>query len=160
MTVPAPREALPVDEVSIDIDAPPERVWDLVTDVTDMGRWSPETYRCRWLGTGTGPAAGRRFRGWNRAKVGPVPLRWATTCTVERADRPEVFRFRVRESGAIWTYRFDADGSGGTRLTETRETTTDLRSRLSRLLGRDRDEVVVDGMRQTLDRIKAGAETG
>ena len=43
MTVSALREAFAVDEVSIDIDAPPERVWDLVTDVTAMGRWSPGT---------------------------------------------------------------------------------------------------------------------
>lgn len=158
MTVSAPREALAVDEVSIDIDAPPERVWDLVTDVTAMGRWSPENYRCRWLKNATGPAPGNRFRGWNRAKSGPLPLRWATTCTVVDADRPELFRFKVRESGATWTYRFDGDGSGGTRLTETRQTTTDLRSRFSLLMGRDRDQVVLDGMRQTLERIKAAAE--
>jgi len=147
-----------MDEVSIDIDAPPDRVWELVTDVTNMGRRSPENYRAQWIGGATGPELGGRFRGWNRTKVGPVPLRWSTTCTVDRADRPDEFRFRVRESGATWTYRFEPNEGGGTKLTETRETTNDLRSRFSFFLGRDRDEVVVDGMRQTLERIKAAAE--
>ncbi|HUP73352.1 MAG TPA: SRPBCC family protein [Acidimicrobiales bacterium] len=34
-------------QVSIHIDASPEQVYDLVTDVTRMGEWSPETHRCK-----------------------------------------------------------------------------------------------------------------
>ena len=52
-------------QVSIHIDAPPEHVYDLVTDVTRMGEWSPETHRCRWV-EGDGPAVGARFKGDNR----------------------------------------------------------------------------------------------
>ena len=38
-----------MDEARIDIAAPAEVVYDLVANVTDMGRWSPETYRVEWV---------------------------------------------------------------------------------------------------------------
>ncbi|MBB4853932.1 hypothetical protein HNP40_001312 [Mycobacteroides chelonae] len=37
------------DEYSLLIDAPADRSWDLVTDVTRMGRFSPENRRGRLL---------------------------------------------------------------------------------------------------------------
>jgi len=59
--------AEPADDVAaIDIGAEPEAVWDLVADVTQMGRWSPECYRCRGstvvpvLGTEPASRAGTR----------------------------------------------------------------------------------------------------
>ncbi len=65
-----------MDEVSIDIAAPPGAVYDLVADVTNMGRWSPETYRCEWLDGCTGPRVDARFKGWNKdSSSGPIPLR-------------------------------------------------------------------------------------
>ena len=109
-----------MDEVSTDIAAPPEVVYDLVADVTQMGRWSPETYRCEWLGEATGPAVGARFKGWNRARFGPVPARWSTVSTVRRADRGRAFSFDVKQSSTRWTYRFDPIADG-TRATESRE---------------------------------------
>ena len=42
--------------MTIDIDAPPEQVWALITDVTQMGRRSPECRSCKWLGDATGDA--------------------------------------------------------------------------------------------------------
>ncbi|WP_173019501.1 SRPBCC family protein [Streptomyces alkaliphilus] len=45
------------EEVSIRIDASPEQVWDLISDVTRMGEWSPECRRCYWRG---GTRGGRR----------------------------------------------------------------------------------------------------
>ena len=48
------------------IDAPAERVWDLVSDVTRMGEWSPETRSCRWLGEPAAPEVGARFAGRNQ----------------------------------------------------------------------------------------------
>ena len=48
------------------IDAPPERVWDLVTAITRMGEWSPESTGGRWTRGATGPATGARFVGSNR----------------------------------------------------------------------------------------------
>ena len=30
------------------MDAPPEEVWELVSDVTRIGEFSPETFEARW----------------------------------------------------------------------------------------------------------------
>ena len=35
--------------VTVHMAAPPERVWDLVSDVTKIGRYSPETFEAEWL---------------------------------------------------------------------------------------------------------------
>ena len=45
------------------IAAPPGLVWDLVSDVTRIGEFSPETFEAQWLDGATGPRAGARYRG-------------------------------------------------------------------------------------------------
>lgn len=42
--------------VTREIAAPPEQVWDLVSDMTRMGEWSPEAPGGKWLGGASGPA--------------------------------------------------------------------------------------------------------
>ncbi len=144
-----------MDEFSIDIDAPPDRVYDLVADIPAMGRWSPETYRAEWRRGASGPAEGARFRGWNKRG----PLRWFTDCTVEEADPGRAFAFRVAGTGARWSYRLEAT-NGGTRLTETRDLSNSpaLGRFVNRLMGQD--EGLRKGMQETLERIKAAAESG
>jgi uncharacterized protein YndB with AHSA1/START domain len=149
-----------MDEASIDIDAPAATVYDLVADLTAMGRWSPETHRVEWLDGATAAAPGARFKGWNRAKIGPVPLRWSTTCVVRQADPGRVLAFDTITSGARWTYRFDPRGDGACRVTETREL---LRSPLhtkvlDAAIGPLRQRQLVEGMRTTLGRLKVAAE--
>ena len=53
-------------EESIDIDAPPERVYDMVADLSRMGEWSPENQGGKWLRGATGASQGARFKGRNR----------------------------------------------------------------------------------------------
>jgi uncharacterized protein YndB with AHSA1/START domain len=147
------------DEVSVEIDAPPQRVWDLVTDVTQMGRWSPECTGGRWIDGSTGPAVGARFKGTNRHG----PMRWTTSCTVKISDPAEHFAWEVDQSKMRWGYRFEPTGSGGTRVTEYRERIAPIGWPVklflgAGILGRDRDRIVVDGMRQTLEKVKAAAE--
>ncbi|HZN16249.1 MAG TPA: SRPBCC family protein, partial [Acidimicrobiales bacterium] len=68
------------DSVTVHMDASPEQVWDLVSDVTKIGRYSPETFEAEWLDGATGPAVGAKFRGHvKRNGIGPV---YWTTCTV------------------------------------------------------------------------------
>ena len=43
------------DSVTVHIEAPPAAVWDLVSDVTKIGRYSPETFEAEWLDGATGP---------------------------------------------------------------------------------------------------------
>ena len=41
--------SLRAGSVSIYIDAPTGRVWELVSDVTRIGEFSPETFEAEWL---------------------------------------------------------------------------------------------------------------
>ena len=151
--------ASPTDTAEVDVAAAPETVWDLVADVTRMGEWSPECYRCTWLDGGTGPREGARFKGWNRQDLGPLPVRWTTTSTVVEAVRGEVFSFTTKTSGATWTYRFTATPDGGTHVVETRtDGTKPLIARVFNAVMPRRGEILVEGMHETLRRIKAAAE--
>ena len=40
------------------MDAPPEKVWGIISDITRMGEFSPEVVEAEWLGEATGPALG------------------------------------------------------------------------------------------------------
>ncbi len=104
-------------EASRVLGATPEVVYDLVSDVTRMGSWSPETASCRWIDGATGPAVGARFVGSNRRG----PLVWSTVCTVTAAERGREFAFAVTFAGAPisdWRYTFAAEGAG-CRVVET-----------------------------------------
>ena len=114
-TPPTAPEA-PVDRVTVSIDAAPDKVWALVTDLGRMGEWSPETTSCRWFGRRKEPAVGATFVGFNKRGW----ARWATTNAVEEAEPGRSFVWRVRETGVRWGYRIEADGDGS-RLTETRD---------------------------------------
>lgn len=104
-------------DVSAVIEAPPDVLYALVSDVTRMGEWSPENVGGRWLGGATAPAVGARFRGANRRGW----RRWSTTCTVVAAEPTRTFAFDVRVAGirtSRWTYAFRAVG-GRTEVTES-----------------------------------------
>ncbi|MCU1354489.1 MAG: hypothetical protein JWM05_3698 [Acidimicrobiales bacterium] len=151
-----------MDEARITIDAAPEVVYDLVADVTNMGRWSPECFRCEWVDGATEPAVGARFKGWNKAKAHGLPVKWSTVSTVRQADPGKAFSFEVENSGARWTYRFEPEGAAGCTVVETREDTTKplLAKVFSVFAGKgNRDAAQRDGMVKTLERLKAGAES-
>ena len=61
------------DEVTVHMNASPDQVWALVSDVTQIGRYSPETFEGEWLDGASGPAVGARFRGHvKRNQKGPT----------------------------------------------------------------------------------------
>ncbi len=91
-------------EVTEHIDAAPEKIYELVSDVRRMGEWSPECMRGEWLDGATGPAAGARFKGSNKRG----PFRWSTKPKVVTADGHE-FAFVVTHRGrdmTKWSYQF------------------------------------------------------
>src|SRR3546814_7140824 len=51
------------DSVTVHMAAAPDTVWGLVSDITNTGRFSPETFEAEWLDGATGLAVGVRFRG-------------------------------------------------------------------------------------------------
>lgn len=147
-------------EVSERIDASPETVWALVSDVPRMGQWSPETTGCRWLDGAAGPEVGARFRGSNRKGF----RRWSTTCEVTAAEPGRRFSFDVSSGGlpiSTWTYAFTAEGSGTLAV----ESWTDRRPAWLRVLGvpmmgvADRAAHNRRGMQATLAALKAAAES-
>jgi uncharacterized protein YndB with AHSA1/START domain len=51
-------------QVRAHIDAAPQTVWALLADLEQMGQWSPECDRVRWLEGARSPATpGARFQG-------------------------------------------------------------------------------------------------
>ena len=146
--------------VTIHMAAPPERIWDLVSDVTKIGRYSPETLEAEWLDGATGPAVGARFRGHVK-RNGRGPMYW-TTCNVVASEPGREFAFAVGKPGKelnTWRYRLEPAG-GGTDVTESFELKPILPLRLYwALLGWARGRTNEEGMRTTLERIKAEVES-
>ncbi|MGI5125382.1 SRPBCC family protein [Pseudonocardia sp. CA-107938] len=99
------------DEVRAHVPAPPERVYQLVSDVTRIPEWSPEVVRCTWLDGATGPAVGARFRATNKKRW----FRWSNKPVVDVADAPREFAVTRTEPGGgsiRWTYLLSPDGTG------------------------------------------------
>ena len=147
------------DTATVTIAAPPGEVYDLIADVTRMGEWSPECTSCRWLGKRRGPAVGAVFVGFNRRGL----ARWATTNKVERAEPGTAFVFRTRETGVRWGYELTPEGDG-TTVTEFRDLSSARMWMIklsAPLVGgfEGHAEELRAGMRETLDRIKAAAES-
>ena len=151
------------DSVSIEISAPPERVDDLIADITGMGEWSPECYRCSWVDGASGPAVGAKFKARNKGGRGPS---WVNTAVVTVADPGRAFAFN-RSGPAIgsYTWRYDLEPTlEGTRLTESFEAERPLGNAMSWITMKwtgsaDRDADLHEGMLTTLSRIKAAAES-
>jgi hemerythrin-like domain-containing protein len=107
-------------EVSLHIDAPPERLYDVVADVGSAPARSQEVQACLWLEGPPPGTVGSRFRGRNRAGL----IRWSRVCEVVTAKRGEEFAFQTvperfdptRRDSSVWGYHFEPDGTG-TRIT-------------------------------------------
>lgn len=148
-------------EVSLYIEAPPEKLYDLISDVSRTGEWSPECRHCEWTDGATGPTVGAWFKGTNKRGF----VRWSTKSRVVTAAEGKEFSFVTRfkdHDETRWTYRFDAR-EGGTLVTETFELLADMASSvvfMERVLLRikDRKSDLQANMRQTLQRLKETVE--
>jgi uncharacterized protein YndB with AHSA1/START domain len=147
-------------EISRDIAATPEAVYDAISDVTRMGEWSTECHTCEWHEGVDGPAVGAVFDGHNRNGE----HEWTTQGTVVVADPGREFAFECSMMDfhyATWGYRIEPT-DGGCHVTEWSE---DLRpestlefsvqiSGVSDRAGRNRE--TISG---TLERLAAALET-
>lgn len=147
------------DAVTVHMDASPMAVWELVSDITNTGRFSPETVDARWLDGATGPAVGVRFKGQVR-RNGVGPTYW-TVCRIDACDPGREFAFTVMAGDRpvnSWRYRFEPAG-GGVDVTESFELAPHpLLKAYWGLLGWARGRTNRRGMRTTLERIKAVVE--
>ncbi|HEV7470476.1 MAG TPA: SRPBCC family protein [Pseudonocardia sp.] len=107
----------PTVEVATWVDAPPERVWTVVSDVEAMPSMSTELQRVEWTDDATGPAEGACFVGYSRHDA---LGEWSTPSHVVECEEPRVFGWAVGDPGspaASWRFTLEP-ADGGTRLTE------------------------------------------
>jgi uncharacterized protein YndB with AHSA1/START domain len=142
-----------------DIDASPDRVWDLLCDLRRMPEWSPELVRMIPLKPG-GLRLGQWYLGVNRRKL----VVWPTRNVVAVLEPGRVLAWDTRSSGARWIWEIGATAAGGTRVVHRRPV-PDRITLLGRLFapvlgGSDShaDELEA-GMAQTVARLKAAAES-
>ncbi|MEV3905712.1 SRPBCC family protein [Mycobacterium sp. NPDC050551] len=145
--------------VTVTMSAPADRIWELVADVRNTGRFSPEVMEAEWLDGATGPALGARFRGHvKRNEIGPV---YWTVCRVTACEPGREFGFEVLIGDRPvnnWHYRFDPV-DGGTDVTESfRMTEGPLATVFGIFGGQLRTRRNKRDMRKTLERIKAVVE--
>ncbi|MCB1038425.1 MAG: SRPBCC family protein [Acidimicrobiales bacterium] len=149
----------PGDSASLQIDATPDELYAIVSDISRMGELSPECTGGRWLGKG-GPAVGASFLGFNKRGW----VRWLTLNKVVAAEPGKEFAFHTTANGTRWGYTFEAV-DGGTLVTESR---TAFKPRpgsaafVSKVfLGgvEEHDDEMRAGMVATLERLKAVAES-
>jgi len=139
----------------------PEDLYDMVSDITRMGEWSPVCRAC-WWDEGAGPEVGAWFTGKNE-----LPERtWETRSEVVAAERGREFAFVVGGSFVRWGYTF-TPVDGGTEVTESWEFLPGGIAMFEERFGSDapaqianRTDAAYRGIPVTLAAIKATAEAG
>jgi uncharacterized membrane protein len=156
----------PAVEVRTWIDAPPRRVWELVSDIQLMPTMSQELQSVEWLDGATGAAVGARFVGRSsHQKLG----QWATTSEVIECESDRVIAWAVEDREnptAVWRFRLEPK-DGGTELSQWMQMGP-ARSGLSFAIDRmpDKEQKIVfvrmrefeQNMTFTLEQIKKLAE--
>jgi hypothetical protein len=144
---------------TVSMSAPADKIWNLIADVRNTGRFSPEVFEAEWLDGASGPALGARFRGHvKRNEIGPV---YWTTCRVTACEPGREFGFDVLvgDTPATTWHRRLAPVDGGTDVTESfRMPDSTLTKLFSVLGGQLRQRRNIRDMRTTLERIKAVVE--
>jgi len=147
------------DSITVHMEASPMAVWGLVSDITNTGKFSPETIEARWMDGAAGPGVGVRFKGHVR-RNGVGPTYW-TVCRIVACDPGREFGFTVMAGDRpvnTWRYRFAPAGEG-VDVTESFELAPHpVLKAYWTLLGWARGRTNRRGMRTTLERIKAVAE--
>lgn len=144
---------------SIVVAAPPDVLYEMVSDVTRMGEWSPICRAC-WWDDGHGPWTGSWFTGRNE-----TPERtWETRSQVVVAEPGREFAFVVGDFWVRWGYTL-TPVDGGTELTESWEFLPAGLARFRERFGdradaeiADRTQAARQGIPVTLAAIKAAAE--
>ena len=140
--------------VTVEMRAPAMDIWNLVADVRNTGRFSPETFDAEWLDGADGPEVGARFRGHvKRNEIGPT---YWTTCRVTSCEPGRAFGFAVLIGNRAvnnWHYRLTPKGDG-TVVTESFWIPVPAVLRATAFLGFLRKRRNMRDMRTTLERIK------
>lgn len=147
-------------EAHIEIDAPPERVWTVVSDIARMGEWSPE---CRKVVVFGAPREGTHLVGFNRRRW----VLWPTNSRIVRYEPGRAIAWKVFTNRATWSYELEPIEGGGTRLIERRDMSPSGIAPFAGFFAKvflggmdGHDAELQEGMHATLDRIKSEVERG
>lgn len=149
--------AAPLLQAETTINAPVSKVWELISDLKNMPRWSPQ---CRLMKTFGPLRPGAKTINLNRRKF----LFWPTTSQITELVPEKKLAFRVNENGTVWSYELEPTESG-TRLVETRHAENGVKAfsnmTVNALMGGvpSFERELVEGMNESLARIKAAAES-
>lgn len=142
------------------VDAPPERVWALLSDVRRMPELSPELVRMVPLKRG-GLRTGQWYLGVNRRKA----VVWPTRSVVAELEPGRRVAWDTTSSGARWIWEVTPQGQGS-RVVHRRPVPrrlTPLSHAFATVflggVGGHADELEA-GMAQSVARLKALAERG
>jgi uncharacterized protein YndB with AHSA1/START domain len=149
--------AQPLLQARIDIDASPEAVWALVSDLSLMPKWSPQ---CKLMKAFGPLRPGTRTVNVNRRNY----LFWPTTSRITEVVPERKLAFRVNENNTVWSYELEPTATG-TRLTESRHAENGVKPVSNLLVNTvmggvpNFEQELVDGMNASLSRIKTAAES-
>jgi hypothetical protein len=144
------------DSVTVHMKAPADKVWALLSDVTRIGEFSPETFEAEWTDGATGPAVGAHFKGHVK-RNGKGPIYW-TPCKVTVSEPGEAFEFAVLGPKDMvvntWGYRIEPKGEESD-VSEYFQLSQALPFKIYwTIMGRFRGKTNRDGMQTTLERIR------
>ena len=126
--------------VTVPMAAQADEIWNIVADVRNTGKYSPEVIEAEWLDGATGPVYG-------------------TTCRVTACEPGREFGFEVLLGDRPvnnWHYRFTPTDDG-TDVTESFRMTDSPFTKVFAVLGGQlRTRRNKRDMRKTLERIKGG----
>ncbi|MBG6226259.1 hypothetical protein IWX63_002846 [Arthrobacter sp. CAN_A2] len=148
-------------EESVTIQAPVISIYDLISDVTRTGEWSPVCTQCWWEDDVDAGKVGAWFTGRNE-----LPHRtWETRSQVVAAERGLEFAWVVGGDLVRWGYTLTSAGTG-TTLTESWDFLPGGIALFEEKYGddapaqiTDRTQQALDGIPKTLAAIKRIAES-
>lgn len=146
----------PLLQAQIDIAAPPSTVWALISDLKKMPQWSPQTRAMKMFGP---LRVGAKTVNFNRRRL----LVWPTSSTITVVEPERKLAFRVDANGTEWSYELEPI-DGGTRVVESRRAPNGIKKfstvTVNAVMGGvpSFENELVEGMNETLTRLKAAAE--
>lgn len=145
---------------SVHVNADPDAVYALVSDITRIGEWSPVCKAC-WWDDASATGVGAWFTGRNET----AERTWETRSQVVVAQPGQEFAWEVNDGWSRWGFTVEP-ASGGTRLTESWTFLPKGLAGFGERFGESaeaeiakRSEAALSGIPVTLAAIKATAET-
>ena len=133
---------------TVTVEASAEELYDVVSDITRTGEWSPICTSCWWDDEGEAGQVGAWFTGHNE-----LPHRtWQTRSKVVAAERGREFAWVVGGSFVRWGFTFAPVGRG-TALTESWEFLPDGIAMFHEKFGDDAPVQIAERTQQALDSI-------